>query len=86
MTLFGYVRGTAIALESEAEAVRATGLSDEEWMHGQESRMAAIMESGRFPALTRVVSEDIDFNLEDFFEFGLQRLLDGMAVLIPVST
>ena len=86
VTLFGYVRGTAVALELEAEAVRATGLSDEEWMHGQELRMAAIMESGRFPALSRVIMHDIDFNLEDFFEFGLQRLLDGMAVLIPVST
>jgi DNA-binding transcriptional regulator YhcF (GntR family) len=86
VTLFGYVRGTAVSIESEAEAVRATGVSDEEWMREQESRMAALMASGRVPILSRVVAGDIDFNLERFFEFGLQCLLDGMAVLIPVST
>lgn len=86
VTLFGYVRGTAVSLDTEAEAIRDTGVSDDEWMHAQESRITALMQSGRFPIMTRVISDDIDFNLEDFFEFGLQRLLDGMAVLIPVST
>jgi DNA-binding transcriptional regulator YhcF (GntR family) len=86
VTLFGYVRGTAVSLDSEAEAVRVTGVSDDEWMQAQESRMGALIASGRFPTMSRVISEDIDFNLEDFFEFGLQRLLDGMAVLMPVST
>jgi DNA-binding transcriptional regulator YhcF (GntR family) len=82
VTLFGYVRGTAINLESEAEAVRDTGLTDDEWMQTQEARMAAIALSGEFPTLTRVVEKDIDFNLEAFFEFGLQRMLDGLAALI----
>jgi DNA-binding transcriptional regulator YhcF (GntR family) len=83
VTLFSYVRGTAINLDSEAEAVRDTGLTDEEWMQTQEARMAAITLSGAFPTLARVVEKDIDFNLESFFEFGLQRLLDGMAAQMP---
>jgi DNA-binding transcriptional regulator YhcF (GntR family) len=82
VTLFSYVRGTAVNLESEVEAERDTGLTDEEWMAEQEERMAAIALSGEFPTLARVVEKDIDFNLERFFEFGLERLLDGMAVLI----
>lgn len=82
VTLFGYVRGTAINLETEAEAVRDTGLSDDEWMQSQTERIAAITASGRVPTLARVIERDIDFNLEQFFEFGLQRMLDGMAVLI----
>jgi AcrR family transcriptional regulator len=82
VTLFGYVRGVAINLESEAEAVRDTGLTDDEWMRTQEERMAAIALSGEFPILARVVEKDIDFNLETFFEFGLQRMLDGLGVLI----
>jgi DNA-binding transcriptional regulator YhcF (GntR family) len=85
VTLFSYVRGTAINLESEAEAVRDTGLTDDEWMQTQEARMAAIALSGQFPTLARVVEKDIDFNLETFFEFGLQRMLDGLAVLISGS-
>lgn len=80
--LFAYVRGIAVNLETEAEAVRDTGLSDGEWMQAQESRMAAIFTSGRFPTLSRVVERDIDFELERFFEFGLERLLDGFAVFI----
>jgi hypothetical protein len=48
--------------------------------------MAAIALSGAFPTLARVVEKDIDFNLETFFEFGLQRMLDGLAVLIAGST
>lgn len=83
VTLFSYVRGTAINLDSEAEAVRDTGLNDEEWMQEQEGRMAAITLSGEYPTLTRIVEHDIDFNLESFFEFGLQRLLDGMAAQMP---
>jgi DNA-binding transcriptional regulator YhcF (GntR family) len=82
VTLFSYVRGTAVNLESEVEAERDTGLTDDEWMAEQEERMAAIASSGEFPALTSLIATDIDFNLERFFEFGLQRLLDGMAVLI----
>jgi hypothetical protein len=48
--------------------------------------MAAIALSGAFPTLARVVEKDIDFNLETFFEFGLQRMLDGLGVLIAGST
>ena len=80
--LFAYVRGIAVSLETEAEAVRDTGVSDEEWLQAQESRMAAIVASGRFPTFARVVERDIDFELEQFFEFGLERMLDGFAVLI----
>jgi DNA-binding transcriptional regulator YhcF (GntR family) len=82
VTLFSYVRGTAVNLESEAEAERDTGLTDDEWMAEQEERMAAIAMSGEFPTLARIIATDIDFNLERFFEFGLQLLLDGMAVLL----
>ena len=83
VTLFSYVRGTAVNLDSEAEAVRDTGLTDEEWMQTQEVRMQAITLSGEFPAFARVVQQDIDFNLESLFEFGLQLMLDGMAARLP---
>jgi tetracycline repressor-like protein len=63
--------------------VRDTGLTDEEWMQTQEVRMQAITLSGEFPAFARVVQQDIDFNLESLFEFGLQLMLDGMAARLP---
>jgi hypothetical protein len=44
--------------------------------------MATIARSGKFPTLVSLVEHDIDFNLDEFFEFGLKRLLDGIANLL----
>ena len=39
------------------------------------------IDSGVFPAFSRVVGTPFDFDLDEVFEFGLQRLLDGYAAL-----
>lgn len=83
VTLFNYVRGTAVNLEPEAEALAASGLSADEWMDTQEPAMRSIVADGRFPTFERVLSTPYDFDLDALFEFGLQRLLDGYAVVIP---
>lgn len=82
ITLFNYVRGTAINLELEADAEAATGMDNEEWMDTQEDQLRRIIASGEFPMFERLVTNEYDFDLDNLFEFGLQRLLDGMAVLI----
>jgi AcrR family transcriptional regulator len=83
LTLVNYVRGTAVNLEPEAEAEAATGLNPDQWMDTQEAAMRSIVGNGRFPAFERVLSTPYDFDLDTLFEFGLQRLLDGFAVVIP---
>jgi hypothetical protein len=40
------------------------------------------VEAGRFRVFERITAADYDFNLETLFEFGLQRLLDGLTALI----
>lgn len=82
ITLFNYVRGTAINLEAEAEAEALSGLDSEEWMDTQEPALRAILATGRFPIFERLVTDEYDFNLDDLFEFGLQRILDGVAALL----
>jgi hypothetical protein len=83
VTLANYVRGTAVNIEDEAQAEQETGLTDQEWMDSQQARLGAIMASGRFPMMTRFLSaEDAAFNLDLLLEFGLQRLLDGLAPLL----
>jgi AcrR family transcriptional regulator/DNA-binding transcriptional regulator YhcF (GntR family) len=82
ITLFTYVRGTAMNLELEAAAEAATGLSSEEWMQAQEPALRSFMTPGRFPVFERLVATEYDFDLDAIFEFGLQRLLDGLSVLI----
>jgi DNA-binding transcriptional regulator YhcF (GntR family) len=78
IVLFNYTRGTAVNLESEAEAQAESGVDAEEWMNSQE--VARLVDPERFPKLHQLVNTDYDFNLDDLFEFGLQRLLDGLSV------
>jgi len=82
ITLFNYVRGTAVNVELETEAEALSGIDNEAWLAGQEPALLEIMAGGRFPTLERITRESYDFNLDHLFEFGLQRLLDGIAVLI----
>jgi hypothetical protein len=89
LTTFNYVRGTAVNLESEAEAEADTGITKEQWFEDQDSTFGAILASGRFPLLTHFATDpgiDIDVNLDTLFEFGLRRVLDGIAVLIAERT
>lgn len=84
LTVFGYVRGVAMNLEAEAQAQQDTGLTADEWMQTQEEFLRTVAEGGRLPAFTELVEHDIDFELEDLFEFGLARVLDGLEkVLVP---
>ncbi|HYW26844.1 MAG TPA: TetR/AcrR family transcriptional regulator C-terminal domain-containing protein [Terriglobales bacterium] len=82
ITLVNYVRGTAMNLEMEAEAEAATGVDNEEWLDAQEPALRAIVTAGRFPVFTRFISQEYDFSLDGLFEFGLGRLLDGLAALV----
>ncbi|GAB1694789.1 TetR/AcrR family transcriptional regulator C-terminal domain-containing protein [Krasilnikovia sp. M28-CT-15] len=78
LTLFSFVRGLATALEAESEAQRETGLDNEEWMRTQEPRLDELVPAGS--ALRPLIQSDIDFDLDRLFEFGLNRLLDGLQV------
>lgn len=77
-TLFGHVRGLAFNLESEAQAEQDSGLTSDEWMQTQEHGFRVIADAGDFPLLTRLVNSDMEFDLDELFEFGLGRLLDGL--------
>ena len=80
LTLFNYIRGTALNLEMEAAAEAATGQDAEAWMHQQEPQFMELVAA--YPTFLRLTTEGYDFDLDQLFEFGLHRLLDGIAVLI----
>ncbi|MEU2544074.1 TetR/AcrR family transcriptional regulator C-terminal domain-containing protein [Streptomyces roseolus] len=82
LTLLNYIRGLALNLETEREAEAQSGLDSEEWMDTQEPALRATLEGGRYPALARLARAGYDFDLDGLFEFGLQRLLDGLALLL----
>lgn len=85
ITLFNWVRATAINMEAEAEAEALSGLDAEEWMDDQEPALRKLLAAGRFPMFERLSREGYDFDLDEIFEFGLQRLLDGLAVFVGES-
>ncbi|WP_411151468.1 TetR/AcrR family transcriptional regulator [Streptomyces sp. A30] len=77
----GYVVGAARTQLYQREAERRTGLTDTEFWQAQAPTLEKIMTSGRYPLLA-TLDEDTwgpDF---DHFEFGLQRILDGLEVFV----
>jgi hypothetical protein len=83
VTVANYVRGTAVNLAEEAQAEQDSGLTDTQWMEAHEQRLGTALADGRLPLMTRfVTADDVVWNLDMLFEFGLQRLLDGLAALL----
>ena len=83
LLMFSFVRGIATAFEPEEEAQRETGLTDDEWMQTQEQSFHDFVSAGhlkRFLEFTKNV--DFDFDLDKLFEFGLGRMLDGLATFL----
>jgi AcrR family transcriptional regulator len=85
VTLFTFVRGTAIDLEPERAAEAATGLSSEDWLDAQAGAVAGIVGSGRFPHFARLADLGYDLDLDSIFEHGLGWLLDGLAASLDPS-
>lgn len=73
-TLVNYVRGTAMNIESEARAELDTGMTSKEWG-------AARLAVDR-PLITRLTEPNTEVDLESLFAFGLERLLDGLTIVM----
>ena len=48
----------------------------------QEPYVRALLESGEFPLLSEFIGDEVDLQIEDRFELGLDWLLDGFAAKI----
>ncbi len=79
LTLFTYVRGTAVNLEPEAAAEAASGLDSDEWMRTQEATHRSIAATGRYPHFASILTADFDLDVDALFGRGLGYLLDGLA-------
>lgn len=82
LTLFNYVRGTAVNVEPENEAEALTGMDSDAWMDTQGPALLGILATGDYPQFERLAADGYELDLDELFEFGLQRLLDGIAVLL----
>ncbi|MEV6169224.1 TetR/AcrR family transcriptional regulator [Streptomyces sp. NPDC051954] len=77
----GYVVGAARTQLYHQEAERRTGLTDAEFWQAQVPTLEKVLASGRYPVMASL-SEDTFGPDFDHFEFGLQRILDGLEVFV----
>lgn len=87
----GFVHGTARGAVEASQAESQTGMSDEQWWAAHAPFLGRIGDTARYPTASRVgqaAGEALGgaYSAERTFEFGLERLLDGIEALIHRRT
>jgi AcrR family transcriptional regulator len=82
VALSSFVAGLAKTTIEAMQAADRTGISDEEWWEIQGEYVGPAVVAGELPMLTKVGEAGAFNSMFDNFEFGLQRMLDGLGVLI----
>ncbi|MFD0339653.1 TetR/AcrR family transcriptional regulator [Streptomyces sp. NPDC127117] len=77
----GYVAGAARTQVHQEEIERTSGLTDAKFWEAHQPVLEEAMASGRYPVMASL-SEESFGNSFDHFEFGLQRILDGLEALV----
>jgi AcrR family transcriptional regulator len=85
--LNGFVRGTVSGAQERATAEQATGITENQWWTAMAPHTERFFDAERFPTAARVGPAAGNqlraaYAPERSFEFGLERLLDGIGVLI----
>jgi AcrR family transcriptional regulator len=78
----GYVRGVARTSVDAAQVEQRTGVTDEQWYAAVAPMLDKLIEPSRYPTITRFHYSGLFDDPIDPFDFGLQRLLDGIEALI----
>jgi AcrR family transcriptional regulator len=87
----GHAEGAArFALEA-SQAEQRTGVTDEQWWSASAPILSRVFDASRYPTAARVGAAAGEaygaaYDIEHAFEFGLQRVLDGIAVFIQART
>jgi AcrR family transcriptional regulator len=91
LLLSGFVRNDAtLTADFAAGAGAATGMSggDRDAMPGYGAVLSRLIDAASFPALDRAISSgalDDEDDIDAEFNFGLERILDGIETLIAAS-
>lgn len=84
--VLAYVNGAAQTVVDAAQAPAQTGQTDDQWWEAQAPLLEKVFDAERWPVAARVGQAAGEAygagNPEDAFEFGLQRLLDGIAAFV----
>jgi AcrR family transcriptional regulator len=77
-----FVSSAARVHLNAATAEERTGLSVEEFWEAQAPVMEKAMSTGRYPLIATLDEDAFAATAEEFFEFGLRCLLDGLEALV----
>ncbi|MEU6351804.1 TetR/AcrR family transcriptional regulator [Streptomyces sp. NPDC047072] len=77
----GYVVGAARTQVYEREAERTSGMTTAEFYAAQAPFIEKVMATGRYPVLASLAEDTWSAGF-DHFEFGLQRILDGLETCV----
>jgi AcrR family transcriptional regulator len=85
--LLDFVRSSALAARDARATRQDTGMSDEEWWTANAPLLARIIDEDAYPTATRVgaaagAAHGGAYSPDHAWEFGLERVLDGLGVLI----
>jgi hypothetical protein len=83
----GYVHGAVRSAVEARQVILRSGITDKEWWLAHEPLLEKIGDAQKFPLASRVGTTvgqtfDAPYDSEHGFEFGLARVLDGIAKLL----
>jgi AcrR family transcriptional regulator len=83
----GYVHGAVRTAVEARSVIQRSGMTDKEWWLAHVPHLDQIADTKKFPLSSRVGTAvgneyDAPYDSEQAFEFGLARLLDGVAALL----
>jgi AcrR family transcriptional regulator len=85
--VLGFAHSAARGAVDADEAQRRTGMTDAQWWEAHAPVLGSLIDAEKFPLATRVgeaagAAHNAAYAPEHAFEFGLSRVLDGIAVLV----
>lgn len=83
----GFVGGAARGVLDRAQAEQVTGISEEQWWEATAPYVDQVFDAAAYPTVARVgpvagEANQAAYDPHRAFEFGLARLVDGIAVLV----
>ncbi|MGW5876764.1 TetR/AcrR family transcriptional regulator [Nocardiopsis terrae] len=87
----GYVESSARQTLGAERVARESGMDDEQWWRTHDPLLAALVDDSRYPTASRVGTavgraHQAVHDPEHEFSFGLERVLDGVQVLVDARS
>ena len=85
--VLGYVSGAARGAAEQTQAEEHTGVSLDEWWFSVSPLLDRVYDESRYPVATRVgsIAGGSSYDTDATFEFGLQRVLDGVQAYVEAD-